>query len=152
MVRASSKKATGVARGTAAARPAAPRTGRAGAGPASEDPAARVVTKALVRAATALEVQQKELAAIVGVSDATVSRMFKTGRPIAPTSKEGELALLFLRVYRSIDAILGGNQESCRRWLHARNEHVGGVPLARMRTVEGLVHVAEYLDAMRGKV
>ena len=111
-----------------------------------------MVTKALVRAAVALEVQQKDLAAIVGVSDATVSRMFKSGRPIAPTSKEGELALLFLRVYRSIDAILGGNQESCKRWIHAANTHVGGVPLARMRSVEGLVHVAEYLDAMRGKV
>lgn len=150
MARATTKRAASAPRGAAGPR-AVPRSGRA-AGPASEDPAARVVTKALVRAAAALEVQQKDLAAIVGVSDATVSRMFKSGRPITPTSKEGELALLFLRVYRSIDAILGGNQESCRSWLHAPNAHVGGVPLARMRTVEGLVHVAEYLDAMRGKV
>jgi hypothetical protein len=146
MARPAGKKPVSAARSATA-----PRAGRA-PGPAGEDPAARVVTKALVRAATALEVPQKDLAAIVGVSDATVSRMFKAGRPIDPASKEGELALLFLRVYRSIDAILGGNQESCRRWLHAGNAHVGGVPLSRMRSVEGLVHVAEYLDAMRGKV
>jgi hypothetical protein len=147
MARPSAKKAVSATRGAAT-----PRAASRSPGPAAENPAARVVTKALVRAATALEVQQKDLAAIVGVSDATVSRMFKSGRPIDPASKEGELALLFLRVYRSIDAILGGNQESCRRWLHAGNAHVGGVPLSRMRSVEGLVHVAEYLDAMRGKV
>ena len=67
-------------------------------------------------------------------------------------AKEGELALVFLRVYRSLDALVGGDDEKARRWLGAPNAHLHGVPLQLMRRVDGLVHVAEYLDAMRGKV
>jgi len=39
-----------------------------------------------------------------------------------------------------------------RAWFHAANAHLGGVPATRVQTVTGLVHVAEYLDGMRGKL
>ena len=61
-------------------------------------------------------------------------------------------ALLFLRVFRSLDALVGGNEASARAWLQADNRHLGGVPLDRMKRIEGLVDVAEYLDAMRGTI
>jgi hypothetical protein len=57
---------------------------------------------------------------------------------------------LFLRVFRGLDALLG-DAESCRKWLTAENIHLGGVPAELIRDVEGLVHVIQYLDAMRGK-
>jgi transcriptional regulator with XRE-family HTH domain len=112
---------------------------------------AQVLTKATLRAAARLGVPDAVLARVVGVSASSVSRL-RSGRAIAPGEKEGELALLFLRLYRSLDALLGGDAESCRRWLHARNAHVGGVPADLIQTIPGLVHVTEYLDAMRGKL
>jgi hypothetical protein len=112
---------------------------------------ARVLTKATLRAAERLGVADAALARVVGVSASSVSRM-RSGRTIDPAHKEGELALLFLRLYRSLDALLGGDGESCRRWLHARNAHLGGVPAEVIQTVNGLVHVTQYLDAMRGKL
>jgi transcriptional regulator with XRE-family HTH domain len=117
---------------------------------AAPSPAA-VLTKAILRAADRLGVKDKALARVIGVSASSVSRM-RSGRAIEPLEKEGELALLFLRLYRSLDALLGGDPESCRRWLHARNQHVGGVPADVIQKVSGLVHVTEYLDGMRGKV
>ena len=72
--------------------------------------------------------------------------------PIPLGTKEGELALLFLRVFRSLDALVGGNAAHAKAWLRAENRHVGGVPLRRMKKIEGLVDVAEYLDAMRGTI
>jgi DNA-binding XRE family transcriptional regulator len=117
--------------------------------PSSED-ANAVVTKAVRRVADKLEVSQKDLARILGVSEATVSR-FAIGKLIEVDRKEGELALLFIRVFRSLDALVG-DEAKARAWFHAHNEHLGGVPAERVRTVEGLVHVAEYLDAMRGKL
>ena len=63
-----------------------------------------------------------------------------------------ELALLFLRLYRSLDALLGGDAERCRKWLHAKNLHLAGTPADLIKTVTGLVYVNDYLDAMRGKV
>ncbi|MFW2389510.1 MAG: antitoxin Xre-like helix-turn-helix domain-containing protein [Polyangiales bacterium] len=114
---------------------------------------AAVVSKALMRAAEALGLSSSELAQIIGTSEATLSRIRNQKRgPIPLGSKEGELALLFLRVFRSLDALVGGNEAHAKAWLHAENHHLGGVPLGRMKKIEGLVDVAEYLDAMRGTI
>jgi uncharacterized protein (DUF2384 family) len=113
------------------------------------DPLA-TLTKAVSRSAERLGLNQKELAAVLGISPASSSRLGRSRR-ISPESKEGELALLFLRVFRSLDAVLGGDAEKSRRWLRAENHHLGAPPAELLQTVAGLVHVAEYLDAMRGQ-
>ena len=114
------------------------------------DPAA-VLTKAVLSAAARLGLTQRRLADVLGASEASISRL-QRGRGIDPASKEGELALLFLRVYRSLDALVGGDDDKARQWLHTANDHLGGVPADRLRTVHGLVDVAQYLDAMRGRL
>ena len=114
------------------------------------DPAA-VLTKAVRSAALRLGLTQRHLADVLGASEASISRM-QRGRGIDPASKEGELALLFLRLFRSLDALVGGDDGRARQWLHAVNEHLAGVPADRIRTVQGLVDVAQYLDAMRGRL
>ena len=113
--------------------------------------AASVLTKAVLRAARALGVNQKRLASIVGASEATVSRLGRT-KQLDPDSKEGELALLFLRLYRSLDTLVGGDADKARAWLEADNLHLGGVPAQRIATVSGLVDAVSYLDALRGKL
>ena len=110
-----------------------------------------MLAKAALSAADRLGLRARHLAAIIGSSEASVSRL-QHGRGLDPESKEGELALLFLRVYRSLDAIVGGDDAKARAWLGAPNEHLGGVPAERLRTVEGLVDVVQYLDAMRGRL
>jgi transcriptional regulator with XRE-family HTH domain len=114
------------------------------------DPAA-VVATALLAAAERWGLSNRQLAAIIGLSEASVSRL-QRGRRVDPASKEGELALLVLRLYRSLDALVGGDDAKARAWLQAMNHHVGGVPAERIRTVEGLVDVVQYLDAMRGRL
>jgi len=52
-----------------------------------------------------LGLRGRHLAIIIGSSEASVSRM-QHGRGLDPESKEGELALLFLRLYRSLDALV----------------------------------------------
>jgi hypothetical protein len=108
-----------------------------------------VLAKAATAAASRLGLRNRHLGEIIGTSEASVSR-FKTGRPLDPAGKEGELALLFLRLYRSLDALVGGDDSKAREWLHSENQHVGGIPADRIRTVEGLVDVIQYLEAMRG--
>jgi transcriptional regulator with XRE-family HTH domain len=112
--------------------------------------APRVLTKALVRAARSLGLSQRALAKIIGISESSASRLTR-GRLVDPDTKEGELAVLFLRTYRSLDAVLGGSDEASRKWMHAHNHHLTGEPAKLIRTVTGLVRVVDYLDAMRGK-
>lgn len=121
--------------------------GHIGSGP---DPAV-VLAKASLNAASRLGLRHRQLAEVIGTSEASVSRL-QGRRSLAPATKEGELALLFLRLFRSLDALVGGDDAKARDWLHADNGHVGGVPADRIRTVEGLVDVVQYLDAMRGRL
>jgi len=119
--------------------------------PAIADPrAAQVLTRAVVGATQRLGLTQRTTAATLGVSEATVSRLSR-GRSIDPATKEGELAILLVRLYRSLDAMVGGNAEQARAWLHAPNHHLQGTPAEMIKGVRGLVRVVEYLDALRGK-
>ena len=110
-----------------------------------------VLAKAVLSAAGRLGLRNRHLAAVIGSSEASVSRL-QHGRGLDPETKEGELALLFLRLYRGLDALVGGDDDKARQWLHADNDHLRGVPADRIRTVEGLVDVVQYLDAMRGRL
>lgn len=115
------------------------------------EPAA-VLGKAVVRAARLLDFSQREVAAVLGVSEATASRLF-AGKYLlaADRAKEWELALLFVRLYRSLDA-LWGHEETARTWLSSDNLALGAPPRVLVRSVEGLVRVVACLDAARSRV
>jgi antitoxin Xre/MbcA/ParS-like protein len=111
----------------------------------------RVLARAALAAARRLDVTHRDLAKILGVSEASVSRLGQE-RICRPGGREAELAALFVRLFRSLDALTGGDDAKARAWYHARNHHLRGVPAARVQSVEGLVDAVQYLDAMRGKL
>jgi len=108
---------------------------------------AEVLTRALVRAGKELGLTQLDLGTIVGRDRTALSR-----GAVAPDSKSGELALLLIRIYRALFALVGGEPRQMKHWMHTHNHHVGGVPAELVRTVPGLMRVVEYLDAIRGRV
>lgn len=109
-----------------------------------------VLTKAFLRAGERLGLRGSLLAKVVGVSTASLSRLGRS-RDIDPSTKEGELALLFVRLFRSLDAMVGGSEEQARLWLEAENLALGGTPAELIQTAQGLVHAVDYLDALRGR-
>jgi transcriptional regulator with XRE-family HTH domain len=109
-----------------------------------------VLGKAVVRAAKGLEMAQGDLAQTIGVSASTASRLFSNHRSVEPSSKEAELVILFLRMYRSLSSLFESDDAS-RKWFHGHNYHLSGTPAQLVKKVDGLVHVIQYLDAMRGK-
>lgn len=114
--------------------------------------AAAVAARALLRAAELLGMSARELSGVVGLSEASLSRLKRGDAAVRLSGKPYELALLFIRLYRSLDAIMGGDDEASRRWMRADNLALGGAPLARIRTVDGLANVLAYLDARRAPV
>lgn len=113
----------------------------------------RVLTKAVIKLAGLLELSRLELSSIIGLSEPTLCRMFtKPDYFIDPESKEGQLSLLLLRMYRSLDTLLGGNAGQCQIWLRSNNSHLNAVPVTLLQSIEGLIKVIQYLDAMRGKI
>ncbi|WP_017940724.1 MULTISPECIES: MbcA/ParS/Xre antitoxin family protein [unclassified Thioalkalivibrio] len=108
---------------------------------------ADILREALVNAGKALGLTQAELGQVVGRGRTDISR-----GNIDPSSKPGELALLLIRCYRALYVLTGGDAAAMKHWMHTPNHHTGGVPAEQIRTVQGLVGVLEYLDAIRGKL
>jgi len=113
---------------------------------------AAVVTKAVLRAAERLGVSNRLLASVLGCSEATVSRMGSGAYQLSPGDKPFELAVLFLRLFRSLDAIVGGDAAAARAWLRNDNLVLNAPPLRLIASVAGLVTVVGYLDARRALV
>jgi hypothetical protein len=109
-----------------------------------------VLTKATCRAATRLGLGQAELAKVIGLSPASTSRMFAGTWTIQEQTKPWELSALLVRVFRSLDAVIGGNETQVKQWFQADNSHLGATPADLILSIEGLTNVARYLDAMRG--
>lgn len=113
---------------------------------------AAVLTKAVLRAARQLGLTNKVLATIIGLSEATVSRMRAGEYVLQPGHKAFDLAVLLVRLYRSLDAIVGGDDAVAGSWLKNRNTALDAEPLALIQTVPGLMNVIQYLDARRAVV
>ena len=113
---------------------------------ASRPDAPRVLASALVNAGKELGLTQADLGTVIGRDRTALSR-----GQLDPESKAGELALLLIRAYRALFALVGGDREAMRHWMHTENLHTRGVPAEQIRSVQGLTRVVEYLDAIRGK-
>lgn len=110
----------------------------------------RVVAKAVFNAATSLGIRQRELGDIIGVSEATVSRM--RGGAYSLPGKPRELAVCLVRVFRSLDAIAGSDPDTMLGWMNNPNTDLNAVPRELIRTAPGLIGVMNYLDAARAPI
>lgn len=108
-----------------------------------------VVTKAALRAADRLEIKNSALGKIVGVSGPTVSRMRSGAYVFDKDDKAYELALLFVRLYRSLDSIVDGDDAVAKDWINNTNLALRGRPIDLIQSVSGLTHVIQYLDSRR---
>jgi transcriptional regulator with XRE-family HTH domain len=113
---------------------------------------AAVLSRATVRAATLLGITQVDLADVLGISAATMSRIASGQKQLEPGSKPWQLAALFVRLFRALDAIVGSDDEAARAWMRGRNLALGGVPLELLREPAGLVRTVDYLDAARARI
>jgi hypothetical protein len=111
-----------------------------------------VITKAVVRAGEHLQLPARVIANVIGVSEATFSRMKRGDFHLQPGTKPFELAVLFVRLYRSLDAIIGGDDKVAASWLANPNTAFNARPVDKLQTVSGLIDVIAYLDARRALV
>jgi hypothetical protein len=111
-----------------------------------------LVTKAAIRAADKLGINSKVMAVVIGVSEATVSRMKSGKHALEAGGKPFELAVLLVRLYRSLDSLIGGDDIAARAWLSNTNTALGAAPLELIQSVSGLMNVIQYLDARRAVV
>ncbi len=113
--------------------------------------ASEVLTKAVARAAEQLGLNKSLLARLLGLSPATVTRIYTGDYMLDPSRKEWEFGLLLVRLFRALDAIVA-DESSARAWLASKNSGLNGRPIDLITQTEGLVRVVHYLDAYRAIV
>lgn len=110
-----------------------------------------VLAKAIVNASEQLGLKQAEVAEAIGMHRTAFSRLKKLPS-LDPKSKEGQLALIVIRIARALFALTGGDEVWIKRFMRSQNKMTGGIPALQIASIEGLMAVLRFVDAIRGKV
>jgi uncharacterized protein (DUF2384 family) len=108
-----------------------------------------VLSKAVARAAGFLDLPNRTVARTIGLSEASVSRLRAGTYVVSPDTKPFELAQLFVRLFRGLDSITGGDDEASRSWMRTRNTVLGEKPIDLIQKVPGLLAALQYVDSRR---
>jgi len=123
--------------------------------PASLDPLSdegRILTEAVGRVATLWKLTNDQLGSILGLSPATASRLRSGGFTLEPSSKAFELGQYLVRLFRSLDAMMGSDDAASAAWLKTPNLDLDGQPIDLIRSIRGLHDVTNYVDDFRAQV
>lgn len=117
---------------------------------ATQPEPSKVLMKAFNKASNDLGLTAVDKSVILGVNRTTLKRNELQG--FSPDSKTGEIQLHFIRIYRSLFAIAGGDLKFMKHWYCTNNKALNGSPSELCQKLNGLFLVNQYLDAMRGKI
>jgi hypothetical protein len=111
----------------------------------ASDPS-RVLTEAIGRIATLWKLTNDQLGSILGLSPTTASRLRSGGFRLKPSSKAFELGQYLVRLFRSLDAMMGSDDTASMAWLRTSNLDLDGRPIDLIRSIRGLTDVTNYVD------
>lgn len=109
----------------------------------------RVLSSAVRQIAEYWQLTNEQLAAVLGLSPATVSRLRTGTYQLKAGDKAFELGQYLVRLFRSLDAIMGSDDEAAASWLRTANLDLDGRPIDRIASIRGLMDVADYVDDFR---
>lgn len=113
---------------------------------------AAVLSRAVTNAARLWSLSNETLGKIIGVSGPTASRLRAGSWHLERGSKPFELAQYFVRLFRSLDSLMGSDDQASISWLKTRNTDLDGRPIDLILTIKGLLEVSDYIDDFRAQV
>ena len=108
-----------------------------------------VLTNAVIRASNLLGLNDQQLSNIIDVSPQNLADIKVGQRLLKDGSSSFRLATLLIRVFRSVDAISGGDVSVIKKWMKSQNTKLNGSPIEIITKKEGLENVVSYLDSRR---
>ena len=112
----------------------------------------RVLTTAVGRIAACWKLTNEQIGAVLGISPATASRLRSGSFELDRSSKAFELGQYLVRLFRSLDALMGSDDAASMAWLRSPNLDLGGRPIELIRSIRGLDAVANYVDDHRARI
>lgn len=111
-----------------------------------------VLTSAVAKIADYWGLSNAKLGSVLGLSPATTSRLRSGQAKLDPASKSFEAGQYLLRLFRSLDAMMGSDDAAAKSWLAAPNLDLEAKPLELIDSFKGLMTVCDYVDAHRARV
>ncbi|HET9352872.1 MAG TPA: MbcA/ParS/Xre antitoxin family protein [Sphingomicrobium sp.] len=111
-----------------------------------------ILAEAVRRIAEYWQLTNEGLGDVLGLSGSTVSRLRNGAWQFQAGSKSFELAQYLVRLFRSLDSLMGSDDAASRSWLQAENPELGARPLDLIMSIRGLMTVADYVDDYRAHV
>ena len=78
------------------------------------------------------------------MSEATVSRMGRGEWSVSRQAKQGQLAALLVRLFRSPDAIVGNDSIKTAAWMSSCNDALDRIPRELIESPQGLDSVRRF--------
>lgn len=117
-----------------------------------QDDRERALNTAVARIAEHWKLTNEELGLILGLSHPSVSRLRAGKLQLETRSKSFEAGQYLLRLFRSLDALMGSDDQASRSWLRTPNLDLERAPVELLSTFTGLSRVCDYVDAFRARV
>ena len=110
-----------------------------------------VLAKSLPNTADQLGLKEAQLASIIGVNCDFISNL-KANPELDPATKQGELAILLIEIYRAVYVLSGRDSEWIHYFMNSYNDATKGVPIEQIQTISGLNKVLNFVDSVRAKM
>ncbi len=112
----------------------------------------KLLTSAVSKIATFWGLSNVKLGSVLGLSEATISRLRSEKAFLDPASKSFEAGQFLLRLFRSLDALMGSDDDAAKSWLTSHNLDLEARPIDLIDSFKGLLTVCDYVDAHRARV
>ncbi len=105
-----------------------------------------IVSKAVVKAADQLGLNDEERARVLGLTPArSLVTKVVTGS-VSESARSKDRALLLIRIFRLLDTLSADSAETMRQWMQNDNLALGCKPRDLVVTEDGLTSVFDYLN------
>ena len=108
----------------------------------------QVLAHSALRAGALLGLSHVALARALGLDQSTVSAMEHGLAELQGDTPSGQLALTLIKIYQSLTANVGGDEQACKQWVCSHNTGFVGTPALLMQSEGGLNTVQAYLQSM----
>ena len=108
----------------------------------------QVLTHSALRTGALLGLSHAALAQTLGLDQSTVSAMADGAAELQGVTPSGQRAFTMIKIYQSLTANVGGDEQACKQWVCSHNTGFVGTPALLMQSEGGLNTVLAYLQSM----
>ena len=108
----------------------------------------QVLTHSALRTGALLGLSHAEFARALGLDQSTVSAMADGAAELQGVTPSGQRAFTMIKIYQSLTANVGGDEQACKQWVCSHNTGLAATPALLMQSEEGINAVLAYLQSM----